>query len=161
METTPTALTKHLVLAFLKEHKLMTIATYGDFPWIANVYYTSDDEMNLYFMSNPATLHCKQIAQNEKVAVAIADSHQDINKFKRGLQLSGTAHELSEAAKVQHVLKMWKMSLLEVDAPELSYHNMLAKVVTGRMFQVAPKRIKLFDQHLFKTKDGEEPILEL
>ncbi len=42
---------------YLKSQRLMSIATYGDFPWIANVYYGHDPELNLYFLSK----HCKAI----------------------------------------------------------------------------------------------------
>jgi len=146
---------KEIVLQFLKHHALMSLATYGDFPWIASVYYTFDKNINLYFLSAPTTLHVKQIIQNPKVAVAIADSHQNINKTKRGLQLSGIAKQISGIDKIKHVLKLWKTNLGVVD-PKLTY-----KVVIGSMFKITPKRIKLFDQELFKVEDGKEPILEL
>lgn len=133
----------------------MTIATYGEFPWIAAVYYTFDQNLNLYFLSDPSTLHAKQILRNPKVSVAISDSHQDINKDKRGLQLSGIAQQISGITKIKHVLSLWKTNLGVVD-PTLTY-----KAVVGSMFKVIPKRIKLFDQQLFKVKDGMEPILEL
>jgi len=35
------------------------------------------------------------------------------------------------------------------------------KVATGKMFKIMPKKIKLFDQELFKVEDGMEPVLEL
>lgn len=154
-------LTKQLVLDFLKTQKLMSVATYGDFPWSASVYYTFDNDLNLYFLSVPATLHCKFIGQNQNVAVSIADSSQDIAKPKKGLQVWGVAEQLSDAAKIMHALKMWK-DFLGVVNPGLSYENMAKSVIKGRMYRIAPKRIKLFDQELFKdADDGEEPVLEL
>lgn len=148
-------LTKDLVLKFLAENKLMAVATYGDFPWIATVYYTFDKNLNLYFLSNPATLHAQQILKNPKVAVSIANSSQDINKPKRGLQLSGIAQQISGLEKIKYALDLWKTNLKVVN-PKLTY-----KAVTGRMFKITPKRIKLFDQELFKVEDGKEPVLEL
>jgi uncharacterized protein YhbP (UPF0306 family) len=93
-------LTKEMVLAFLKEHKLMTVASFDNFPWIATVYYTFDKDLNIFFLSDPSTLHAKQIIQNPKVAAAISDSHQDINKPKRGAStvrkcLSNSGHSQS------------------------------------------------------------------
>ncbi len=148
-------LTKELVLKFLSHHKLMTIATFGEFPWIASAYYTFDQDLNLYFLSDPSTLHVKQILRNPKVSVAISDSHQDINKDKRGLQSFGIAKQISGVAKIKHVLMLWKTNLRVVD-PTLTH-----KVVVGSMFKIIPKRIKLFDQRLFKVEDGKEPVLEL
>lgn len=133
----------------------MCVATSGSFPWIATVFYTFDDNLHLYFLSDPSTLHCKQIAQNNKVAVAIANSSQNINKPKRGLQIYGIAEQLSSVEKVTQALKMWKQ-YLHVRDPKLTY-----KAVKNSMYRIAPKRIKLFDQELFKADDGEEPVMEL
>ncbi|MDP2692135.1 MAG: pyridoxamine 5'-phosphate oxidase family protein [bacterium] len=148
-------LTKKLVLEFLTHHKLMSIATCGDFPWIASVYYTFDKDLNIYFLSAPSTLHAKHILQNPKIAVSIADSHQGISSKKRGLQISGEAHQISGTAKIKRVLQLWKSALGVVD-PTLTH-----KVATGKMFKIIPKRIKLFDQELFDVEDGKEPVLEL
>ena len=82
-------LTKQHVLDFLKTNKLMQVATMGDFPWIATVYYSFDNELNLYFLSSDKTLHVKQIKKNPKVSVAITDSHQDINKPKKVCRFPG------------------------------------------------------------------------
>ena len=148
-------LTKELVLEFLSHHNLMSIATYGDFPWIASVYFTFDKDLTIYFLSYPTTLHAKQILQNPHVAISIADSHQATTDKKRGLQLSGEAHQISGMAKIKHALQLWKSALGVVD-PSLTH-----KVAIGKMFKITPKRIKLFDQKLFEVEDGMEPVLEL
>jgi len=148
-------LTRQLVFDFLSQHKLMAVATSGEYLWIATVYYTFDDKLNIYFLSSSATLHAKQIMKNPSVAVAIADSHQGIDKPKRGLQLYGIAEQISGMEKVKYALKLWKTNLHVVDS-SLTY-----KTATGKMFRIVPKRIKLFDHKLFRVKDGEEPILEL
>jgi uncharacterized protein YhbP (UPF0306 family) len=148
-------LTKKLVLDFLPKHKLMTIGTSGDFPWIATVYYTFDQDLNLYFLSNPTTLHVKQILKNPKVAVAISDSSQDIGNPKNGLQLFGIAQQISGIYKVKYAFDIWKNNLGVIN-PKLTY-----QAVKSSMFKVTPKRIKLFDQQIFKVKDGQEPILNL
>lgn len=148
-------LTRKLVEEFLSKHNLMAVATFGEFPWIAYVYYTFDKDLNIYFLSDPTTLHAKQIIQNPGVAVSIADSNQSINKPKRGLQISGSAKQISDIAKIRHAFNLWKLNLGVVD-PELTH-----KVAVGKMFKITPKRIKLFDQELFGVDDGKEPILEI
>jgi len=153
-------LTKEQVFNFLKTQKLMVVATSDDFPWIATVYYAFDDNLDLYFLSDPETLHCKQLARNSCVAVAIVDSRQSINEPKRGLQISGVAEEVSDMKKIKYSLAMWKNNLGISDS-EISYENMIKKIFKGRMYRIIPKRIKLFDQELFDVEDGEEPILEL
>lgn len=153
-------LTKELIRNYLAKYNLMQVATQGkDHPWIASVYYTFDNDLNLYFLSDPRTKHCRQIANNPKVAVAVTDSDQDISKFKRGLQIYGLAKQIKSANKIKHALKLWK-AYLKVKNPELSYENMLKKIIKGKMYQISPKKIKFFNQELFKVEDGKEPILE-
>lgn len=154
-------LTKQHILEYLKEQNLMQVATNGiDHPWIASVYYSFDDDLNLFFLSSPTTIHCEQIAQNQNVAVAITNSQQSMSGNKKGLQLFGVAQQISDTAKIKHALKLWK-DFLKVEDDELSYENMAKKIVSGRMYRITPKKIKFFNQELFKVEDGDEPILEL
>ena len=155
-----TVLTKKIVLDYLKNHKLMIIATYGAFPWIASVYYSYDDHLNLYFLSSPETLHVKHIVVNKKVAVAIVDSHQKVTDMKRGLQISGVANQISGANKIKHALRLWK-DALNITNPKYTYEGMMKKLIKGRMYMIKPLKIKLFDQELFKVEDGHEPMMSL
>jgi uncharacterized protein YhbP (UPF0306 family) len=153
-------LTKTLILDFLGKHKLMIMATCAEEPWIASVYYSFDRDLNLFFLSSPTTLHCRHLENNKLVAVAITDSSQKVRDLKKGLQLVGTAERVSDIAKIKHCLRSWKEAI-GVDDPELTYENMIAKVVNGRMYRITPTRIKFFNEELFPGKDGEEPVLEL
>lgn len=153
-------LTKRIILDFLKLHKLMFIATQGEHPWIASVFYTFDNDLNLYFLSSPETLHSKHIVKNKEVAVAIADSNQQINDLKKGVQIYGHVKQISDLHKMKHAIDLWKKSLGYIGS-EISYENMINKVIKGRMYQVQPRKIKFFNQELFDVEDGKEPILEI
>lgn len=79
---------KQRVLAYLKDHNTMTLATsLGDRPWAAALFYASDG-LNLYFLSDPETLHVHNMAANPKVAVTINEDYHDWKKIK-GIQLEG------------------------------------------------------------------------
>ncbi len=151
-------LTKSLILDHLKAHKLMSIATYGDHPWIATVYYSFDEELHLYFLSSPDTLHAKHIAQNPHVAVSIADSAQKPSAEKVGLQLHGIVEQLGKTELIRHALRHWKDSL-SIQDPTLTYENMVKSIVKGRMYKITPKKIKFFNESLFDVEVGHEPIL--
>lgn len=154
-------LTKQIVLDFLKTNKMMQVATFGkDHPWIANVYYVFDNDLNLYFLSGEKTLHCRQIAENEKVACAISDSHQGLHDKQIGLQMWGTAKKISDLEKLRFALGKWKEVLNEKD-DELSAENILNNVIKNRVYKISPKKIKIFSKQLFNVPTGEEPVLEL
>lgn len=150
-------LTKDMVLSFLSESapKLMTVATYGEHPWIATVYFGYDDDLNLYFISDATTLHARQIAANSRVAVAIADSSQTPDAKKKGLQLFGTAVLLTTASDTEKARTCWVRNIGIPDA------SLPLAAVEGRMYKVSPAKIKHFNQALFDVEDGQEPVLEL
>lgn len=153
-------LTKKDVLDFLASKKLMILATYGSHPWIANVFYSFDDDLNIYFISSPATIHGSHIEKNKEVAAAIVDTNQKPSDLKKGLQIYGWIEKVSGINRVRHALRLWK-NFLNVQRPDISFENMQKGLYKGRVYKLIPKKIKLFYQEKFKVPDGEEPILEL
>lgn len=152
-------LTKKDVLDFLKQHRLMSLATFGKHPWIASVYYSFDSDLNLYFISVPSTIHAQKMKKNREVAAAISDSQQKPSDIKRGLQIYGKVEPISGINKINYALRLWK-DFLNVQRPDITFENMKKGLYKGKMYKLIPKKIKLFDQEKFKVPDGEEPILE-
>lgn len=152
-------LTKKDVLDFLKQHQLMSLATFGEHPWIASVFYSFDSDLNIYFISVPSTIHARQMVKNKEVAAAIVDSHQKPSDLKRGLQIYGRVESISGINKINYVLRLWK-DFLNVQRPDITFENMKKGLYKGKLYKLIPKKIKLFDQEKFKVPDGEEPILE-
>jgi uncharacterized protein YhbP (UPF0306 family) len=153
-------LTKNDVLDFLATKKLMVLATYGNEPWIASVFYSYDKDLNIYFISSPSTIHGKQMEKNSKVSAAIVDTNQKPSDVKRGMQIYGIVEKVSGINRVHHALRLWK-DFLNVQRSDISYENMKKGLYKGRVYKLVPKKIKLFDQEKFQVPDGEEPILEL
>lgn len=153
---------QHVLLShikqFLNDHFQMVIATVGEHPWIATVYYTTDSEMNLYFLSDPTTIHCHQIAENPAVAVSIADAPQAPAGDKVGLSIYGEAEQVSGKNRIIHALNLWKNSL-GVTSEKYSYEGMLQKAITGRMYKITPKKMKFFNTNLYEEE--EVPLIEL
>lgn len=137
------------VFEYLRSNFQMAIATYGDYPWIATVYYSIDETLNLYFLSDPKTIHCSQIKKNPNVAIAIADSPQNPAQNKKGIQLYGFAEEISGMHKIKHALSLWKKTL-GVTSDAYTYEGMMKQAITGRMYKVTPKKIKYMNPELWK-----------
>ena len=74
------------VLAYLRGHRVMTLATQGpEGPWAAAVFYASDG-FTLYFLSAPSTRHCIDIARHARVAATIQEDYADWPQIQ-GVQL--------------------------------------------------------------------------
>jgi len=72
----------------------MSLATTDDAgTWVADVIHIWDDDLNLYWMSDPNVRHSKAILRNPRVAAAITASNK-IKEANFGVQLSGIAQKL-------------------------------------------------------------------
>ncbi|OGK57139.1 hypothetical protein A3J15_00125 [Candidatus Roizmanbacteria bacterium RIFCSPLOWO2_02_FULL_38_10] len=153
-------LTKKDVLNYLQTQRLMSIATAGDHPWIASVFYSFDQDLNIYFLTNPKTLHGQHLIINKYVAASVVDSTQKPSDVKKGLQIYGIVEPVSVNHKIAHALRLWK-DFLNISRPDISLENMKKGLYKGKIYRLKPLKIKLFDQQKFKVPDGEEPILML
>jgi len=68
---------KQQILDYLRSRNTMTLATSaGDVPWVATVFFASDD-LNLYFFSAPESRRCQNLAANARVAVTTQEDYKD------------------------------------------------------------------------------------
>lgn len=143
---------------YLSDHIQMSVSTSADFPWIFTAYYAVDDNLNLYFLTSPSTIHGKQLVNNPHVAVAIADSPQNPTGKKAGLQMSGLCTELIAEEEIRTGLELWR-SKLKVESPDYTYEGMQANKISGRIYKIVPKKLKFFNEAL--QEEGKEKFIEL
>ncbi len=89
---------REIVLRYLRDHPVMTLATSGpEGPWGAAVFYASDG-FDLYFLSAPSSRHARDLAADPHVAATVQDQEADWRVIC-GIQLEGTATPLDGAAR--------------------------------------------------------------
>ena len=87
---------KQLITDYLKEARLMQVATSQDNqPWACTVYFAFDEDLNLYWISKTDRRHSKEIRNNEKVAGTIVFPHTPGDDVQ-GIQFQGIAKELTD-----------------------------------------------------------------
>jgi uncharacterized protein YhbP (UPF0306 family) len=74
----------HLSLATVKDNK----------PWVSEVHFAYDDDLNLYFRSLTLRRHSQEIALNPQVAGDIVKQHQ-LDEYPTGIYFEGNAKLLS------------------------------------------------------------------
>lgn len=84
---------KSLALTFLKSNNVMSVASASIDcePHTAIVYYTIDEDFNVYFMTSRGSKKYNNLKQNNKIAFTI-NSNKGINAIQGG----GIAEELNE-----------------------------------------------------------------
>lgn len=108
---------KDLIKEVLEKGYLMSLATQDDGGiWVADVIYIHDDELNIYWMSDPDVRHSQAILKNNKVAATITVSGPGEKNL--GIQLEGAAGKINGArydlAK-KHYAKRKKIEPKEMD----------------------------------------------
>jgi uncharacterized protein YhbP (UPF0306 family) len=65
-----------IVREYIDKTVHMSLATVsGDAPWVCEVHFAYDNELNLYFISSTTRRHSREIAANPKVAGNIIDKY--------------------------------------------------------------------------------------
>lgn len=87
----------------------MTLATAGldGEPHAADVYFAADDDLNLYFFSDPLSQHSLDVARNPRAAATI---HPECHDWKeiRGLQLRGRVEPVSDSDKWRRAWRLYR-----------------------------------------------------
>ncbi len=85
-----------LAREIIETNQYVTIASankHGE-PWISPVVYSYDKNWDLYFVSIPSSKHCQNFHDNQKVSLAIFDSHQLWGEGV-GLQIEAACSEVT------------------------------------------------------------------
>jgi uncharacterized protein YhbP (UPF0306 family) len=107
-------------------------------------YFAQSADFHLYLLSHPASLHCRNVATNASMAVAVFVSPQDWNAPGRGIQLFGSCTEVGgrdvgDAERVYGhrytAYAAWKAAL-KPDDPAGQY----------RFYRFVPERVKILDE---------------
>ena len=96
------------LLAFLYHHDTMTLATIGPAgePRAAAVFYAADDNLDLYFLSDPDTRHGRNLGREPRVAATIQADGQDWQEIT-GLQIEGTAAVIEGADEIARIAQLF------------------------------------------------------
>lgn len=144
---------KSLIKQYLREAKLMQLATsLNDQPWICSVWFASDEDMNIYWLSSTTRRHSKEVMENSKVAGAIT-LPQTPNDPPRGLQFQGNAKLLTKQKDVDKAMSVYAGRIFsEKDIREF----MKNKEKPHRLYKIKPTQFVLFDAVNFPENSRRE-----
>lgn len=87
---------KSLIQEVLGKGYLMSLATVDSGGvWVADVIYIFDEDLNIYWMSDPGARHSQAVLQNNKIAGTITVSAQGEDNL--GIQFEGIAEKIEVA----------------------------------------------------------------
>ena len=124
---------------FLAERISMSVATTSPTgsPRVADVYFVSDADLNLYFYSDPASRHSRNIQRDPRVAMTMRIESMDWHEIQ-GLQVEGIAQVMDEPP-AHH--RAWDLMCKKFPF----YQSFTDAVASLKMYRVTPKRIRWID----------------
>lgn len=97
---------EQIVRTYLKDVIVLSLATSRDNqPWVCEVIFAYDDELNLYFRSLTRRRHSQEIAANPNVAGIIARPFR-YGEYPHGVYFEGTAKLLEPGGEQQKAFQV-------------------------------------------------------
>lgn len=132
---------KKLIQEVLEKGYLMSLATVDSGGvWVSDVIYIFDENLNIYWMSDPEARHSQAIIKNPQVAGTITVSGQGEDNL--GIQFEGIAKKIEGSRydlDVKHFAKRKKPQPAEMEDV----------LQGGSWYMVKPQRIELICERLF------------
>lgn len=142
--TTKTTDIESLIRKYLGQVQVMQLATVADNqPWACNVHFAADDNLNLYWLSQPNRRHSQEIAKNKNVAATVAIKFPENPVI--GVSVEGEAEVVLTPEAVEvfdgkfNLNGDFKKKLLEGAADE-------------KLYRLKPRLFVLFDQVKFPDR---------
>jgi uncharacterized protein YhbP (UPF0306 family) len=131
------------ISAYFGSVKMMHLATSdGENPWVCNVWFASDNDFNIYWISSTNRRHSQEIARNPHVAASFCIPSDPSDTSAGALQLEGVATELSKPLEIAKALKLYVargfFSLAQVKKFMGDLHH------PHRFYKITPERIVHF-----------------
>lgn len=142
-----------LVNKYLRQAKVMQIATVHEGkPWICSVYYVADGQ-KLYWLSWPSRRHSQEISVDSKAAIAIVvDAGQPVI----GIQAEGVAREITDPAEVERIAAVY---VATHGVGKQFAANFAAGTNQHHMYCFVPEKMWLFDEKHFPDSTRHEVAL--
>lgn len=142
-----------LIREYLQEAKIMQIATkINEQPWVCSVWYASDDQMNIYWMSATNRRHSKELEKNPKVGATISLQIPS-NESPRGVQLQGIAQKLTKNDDIQKARSVFQDRVFDGRTIDSYLNN---KKTTYAFYRLKPTLYVLYDAKHFPENPRQE-----
>jgi len=136
--------TEQVIRDYLPDILHMSLATtVNNKPWVCELHFAYDDDLNLYFRSLASRRHSQDIAINPYVAGNIVTQHGITDK-PRGVYFEGTAKKIESDSERAAVIKYFK----RIGADEAAVEE--AKNPDGHQFY----KITVLDYYVFDARES-------
>ncbi|MEO6761630.1 MAG: pyridoxamine 5'-phosphate oxidase family protein [Candidatus Saccharimonadales bacterium] len=100
-----------IIREYIDKSLHLSLATVsGDMPWVCEVHFAYDDNLNLYFRSKTGRRHSQEIALNPHVAGNIVHQHT-ADEYPQAIYFDGDAELVEDESQFQYLYECFKQRL--------------------------------------------------
>lgn len=100
-----------IIREYIDKSLHMSLATVsGDRPWVCEVHFAYDEDLNLYWRSKTSRRHSQEIAENPLVSGNIVRQHS-IEEYPHAIYFEGTAEMLEDEEVIRKVFPLFQARL--------------------------------------------------
>lgn len=142
------------VLRILARNKLCSISTVarGNRAHINTAFFAFSNDFELYFLSDPGSLHCRNLSRNPSMAMTVFDSSQEWEASGRGLQLFGVCHRTrgdAERRATQVYSSRFPAYARWMNEGTEADRRRVDRLRSYALYRFLPNRVKVLDEKEF------------
>lgn len=143
---------RHRIDTFLAQHTTLTLATVGsDGPQATALFYAHDLTLSLYFLSDPATRHGRNLTADQRSAATVQADGQDWRRIN-GLQIEGWVAPVSTPEDWDVAYEVYQAKFPFVGAAlkgqSLTGITLSGPLARSRFYRFTPRWMRLIDNRL-------------
>ncbi|MEJ0054007.1 MAG: pyridoxamine 5'-phosphate oxidase family protein [bacterium] len=141
---------------FLKSQRLLALAVHGENgPWIANVYFGSDDVNRLYFISSDTNIHSLMILKDPRVAFSTAWFDPTNHGDRKGVQGKGVCRPAKNDEEIAVGVRLHNENFPEFKK-KVTTDWIRTNAGGSTVWVVEPSYMKYWDDAVYGDDESEE-----
>lgn len=143
---------REAILAYLAAHNTLILATISSAnePHAAALFYVNL-EYDLYFLSEPRTRHCVNLAENPRASAVVTEDYGQWQEIK-GLQLEGYGSLVTAKGEKIRVMKAYLQKFASL-TEFFKSPGLRSQALKAELYKFCPKKIRFVDNcHGFSHK---------
>ncbi|MBI2633461.1 MAG: pyridoxamine 5'-phosphate oxidase family protein [Parcubacteria group bacterium] len=141
---------------FIKNQELMVIASRDEKDiWVANVYFSVDEKLTIYFISPKDTKHSQMILKNPDITFSIAWFDPSNHKNRKAVQGLGVCRSAKNLVATTTGIKLLYKKFPDL-RDTLTVKWIMKNVWGAKVWVLEPTYIKYWDDELYGDNETEE-----
>lgn len=148
------------LIEFIESQYLLTISTINlDYlPWSCNVYFSSDENLNLFFLSTPNANHSQHIFQEPNIAFTTAWFDKKNLANRKSVQGKGVCSIIDDDNEIKDILKIYNKKF-PAFKKAINLENIKTNKIESRPYKITPTYLKFWNDELYGPEGSIEYIL--